>query len=519
MRLLIALALFGGLATAEWEAAHERFRSSYRPNAGAEARQKALREVAKADVPEAAELLVNVWGFLDRDAVRRRKDLYATRSKMRALRGKLKSASARQRSSLIAQLEKLQAREDTSNTRLSAIELEQVAILDGLQGMKDSKVIDWFATNGVRFAKSPAVLRVLAAKVAQSPGAGAGRLLTALDKVRKPDQIIPLLQALGERSAHAGAADWKAGLPAILRHLGHREWAVRVAAGYALARAAQPEGCGPLVAAIGKEAAGSRARQELGRSLTLLTGQRFGSDAELWARWWAANQAKVFGGEVELGKGKLTSTAKNDQGRFYGIPQVATRIVYVLDISGSMEVSMEDPRWIDGGPVAARDDEDSRFDAASRELIRATRRLRRGTQFAVVFYHSHVVPVHAALIPATKDNLTKLEQTIARVGPSGSTNIYEALDHSLRLANVHPDSKGPNKADAIYLISDGSPTSSKGKSEPPERTLIAVKTWNAHQRVAIHTIGIGAQHNASFLQALAAQNGGEYYAVLPKKKK
>ena len=77
---------------------------------------------------------------------------------------------------------------------------------------------------------------------------------------------------------------------------------------------------------------------------------------------------------------------------------------------------------------------------------------------------------------------------------------------------------GAARADAIYLISDGSPTDAKGKSEDPERTLEAVRVWNAHQRVAIHTIGIGKEHNTTFLAQLASENGGEYRAGLPKKK-
>jgi hypothetical protein len=34
----------------------------------------------------------------------------------------------------------------------------------------------------------------------------------------------------------------------------------------------------------------------------------------------------------------------------------------------------------------------------------------------------------------------------------------------------------------------------------------------------IHTIGIGAEHNSAFLRQLAQENGGTYYAVVPKKR-
>jgi len=55
--------------------------------------------------------------------------------------------------------------------------------------------------------------------------------------------------------------------------------------------------------------------------------------------------------------------------------------------------------------------------------------------------------------------------------------------------------------------------------EDPRRTLQAVRAWNAHLRVAIHTVGIGRQHNADFLRRLAEENGGVYLGVVPKRKK
>ena len=60
------------------------------------------------------------------------------------------------------------------------------------------------------------------------------------------------------------------------------------------------------------------------------------------------------------------------------------------------------------------------------------------------------------------------------------------------------------KADAIYLLTDGAPTDAKGRIEDPERTLEAAREWNALRRVAIHTIGIGAEHNSAFLRQLGA---------------
>ena len=489
-----------------------RFKEAYRKDTGAEQRRAAILELAAADVPEAAAILFDLWPGLERDAAKLRSRLFVLRETMRELRAKLRDPRLdddRKRTRLLEEIQELNGEDLGVNAQLAAIEIEQDGILEGIGLMKSPEVVAWLASTGLREASSPLLVRAAARRVAASGAAGVGTLLQALERVRRSEDLIPLLQALGERGEAIGD-----GVGAVLAHLSHKDWAVRVAAAYALARAARPEGVGPLVRALGQEKAESRARDEIARCLTLLTGQKLGNDPEHWAAWWRANEAKVLEGTVELGKGRETASAKGDQGHFYGIPQVGRRILYVVDVSGSMEVSMTNPKWVDGRAVAARDDETSRFDAAVKELLRATRQLRRDATYAVIFYASHASPLHDDLVAATPENHAKLEQMILREGPGGSTNIYEAMDLALRMANVHPDQKkGAATADSIYLLSDGSPTDPEGKTEDPERTLKAVAAWNGEQRVAIFTIGIGREHNAAFLRRLAEENGGAYFAV------
>jgi hypothetical protein len=273
-----------------------------------------------------------------------------------------------------------------------------------------------------------------------------------------------------------------------------------------------------LVRQVQREPSRSRTQREMLDALRVLTGANPGDDPRVWAAWWRDHEAEVMGGKVALGLGR-PAPPTTDQGNFYGIPQVEERIIYVLDRSGSMVASMENPKFVGGGPVAARDDEDSRFDAAVRELLRAAKSLRRDARYTVVAYSDHAEAVLGEeLLPAKPERHAQLADAIAAMGPEGQTNIYEALDLALRLAGVHPEEPpGPAKADAIYLLTDGAPTDAKGALEDPERTLQAVREWNALRRVAIHTIGIGAEHNSALLRQLATENGGTYYAVVPKK--
>ncbi|MHC5050862.1 MAG: VWA domain-containing protein [Planctomycetota bacterium] len=506
-RLAVLLLVCGVVVADDWADALARFRAAYREDTGAEQRKEALLEVAKADVPEAAELLFDTWERLDRDAAKRRQELWKLRRKIRDTRQELgRQPDQRRRGAMRAALADLNRKDVEFNARLAALEIEQDAVLTGLGTLKSPATLTWLARTGLVRAKSPLLLRTVARRL------DVGTLGAALSAARQADTIIPLLQAI---RGHGRFEDGPT-LNAVLRHLTHRDWAVRVAAAHAVASAGRVEGVGALVKAVAREKPRSRAQREVARALAVLTGENLGPEPALWARWWRDHEADVLAGKLSLGQGK-PPVPKSDQGRFYGIPQVAERNIYVLDVSGSMEVSMLHPRWVDGLAVAARDDEDSRFDVAVRELKRATKALRPAASLAVIVYADHVTALHDELVPATPKNHDALVRALEPVGPAGSTNIYEALDFALRLANVHPESpRGASRADAVFLISDGSPTDSKGNAEDPGRTLQAVRAWNAHQRVAIHAVGIGRQHNAAFLRQLAQENGGTYLGVVPK---
>jgi len=517
VRRAACLVLFCAVLTADWGEAEQRFKAAYKrgdTKEAAKARREAIRDVAGEDVPEAAELLLKVWGSLVRDKDKLRGELHALRTRMRQARGKLRAADSSTARKLKAQIKSLEGQSFKRDARLAGIEMENAAVLGGLRGMKSEEVIDWLAQHGLRRARAPALRFVVAQRIATSPRASAATLITALEKLRKADELVPILQALGHKDARIEGS-----IDPILRHLEHKDWAVRVAAAHALARAGRPEGVGALVEALQRERDRSRAQAEMVRALTLLTSQRIGPYPDLWMRWWRANASRIKQGAVPLGKGPPAPKSRGEQGHFYGIPQDADRIIYVLDKSGSMEVSMEDPRWVDGASVPAADDEDSRFDTAVRELKRAVKKLRKGSAYAVIVYSSHARKLNDKLVPSGLEEHEKSFRQLDTIGPEGSTNIYEALDLALRMANVHSEgTRGETRADAIFLVSDGSPTNAKGKTEDPERTLQAVREWNALRRIAIHTIGIGAKHSAGFMSQLASENGGEYYAVLPKKK-
>ncbi|MHC4938325.1 MAG: VWA domain-containing protein [Planctomycetota bacterium] len=462
---------------------------------------------AAEDSADGARDLVRSWSLHSASAAKLKKKWSKLTDERAKVDAKLRKAKNQtKRLSLIEKLEEVDKDLVRVDGLLSAEERAAAKALDAIGKLESAGAVQWYATTGFEKVKDPVVRQAMARAVARSKQAGPDAIVAALKAQKKPEMIVPLLQALGKHPASDTTV--------LAGFLGHKDWTVRVAAAFALARTAKPEGVEPVLVAFKSAAPHSRELRELAAALTFYTGQNHGPYPDIWWKWWQAEKLNVLAGRVPLGKGTRRAKSAGDQGSFYGIPQEAKRIIYVFDVSGSMDVSMKNPRWIDGAAVPAADDEDSRFDAARRELIRAIRKLGTNTTLGVILYSSHVKPLMVKMEPATQPNRARIEKELAFTGPSGSTNIYAALDRALRMAGVHPEQTGTKqRADAIYLLSDGSPTNTKGEAEDPERTLAAVRTWNALGKVAIHTIGIGKQHNRAFLETLAKDNGGQYYPV------
>ena len=504
---IAALVVLAAIAFAgDGDAARRKFLQTFTERTPPEARIAAIHELAASNTAAAARTLLDAWDDLEREAARARRDLHKVLARLREIE------ASRLKEPLFAEdpdRTRLLQQEAALSAQLRRVEAEEAAILASIALLRAEDAVRWLEDEGLARATAPVLLQTLALHLSETREQGVAALLVSLESAKKPEQIVPLLNALAKRGKGVGVA----GAPTVIRLLLHDDWAVRAAGAHALAAIALPECVEPLVDAMPREKENSRGLQEFTRALQILTGQGIGPFPDVWARWLHDNRDAVRSGRVPLGRGKPAEDAR-DVGRFYGIPQDALRIVYVFDISGSMQVSMTNPVWVGNDPVPPKPGEESRINAAKKELLRAVKALRAGARFAVLCYSDHVYPMHDELMAADEKSAKAFESDLADVEASGSTNIYAAMDAALRLAGVHPDDPAKEQAaDAIFLVSDGSPTTADGKLEDPQRTLLAVRQWNALRRVVIHTIGIGKEHSAGFLRAMAQENGGRYFAV------
>lgn len=294
--------------------------------------------------------------------------------------------------------------------------------------------------------------------------------------------------------------------PELLRALDDPQWPPRFAAMRALEALRTTEAIGPLIERLAKEE--GRLRADFAAALFRLTGQDFGPNAEAWRAWWAAS-AEGFAIRTPEELAEIARAAEDrrlrqttrvrtaeelartkTEAQFFGIRIVSHRVIFVMDVSGSMEEPLVQP--YDGKEGLER------MDAAIGELAKSIDALDETAFFNIVTFSTSVSPwredgMAAATAEVKAEARRFLEEDVL---PFGGTNIYGAL----RAAFDDPD------VDTIVFLSDGEP--SVGKETEPFVIRERVKQWNEHRGIVIHTIGLGGAFQ--ILEWLAEDSGGDH---------
>ena len=280
--------------------------------------------------------------------------------------------------------------------------------------------------------------------------------------------------------------------PRLAEFLAHEDWSTRLTALRGLEQLRAGSAVGAIIAAFPDQT--GRMRIEFGDSLFRMTGQFFGSRATPWRAWWereggddfevlTERELKVRIEERETLKLKeLTST------EFFGIQIESERVVFVVDISGSMN-ELAKSRYVDakGEP---------RIELAKGQLSQVLDALTQESRFNIITFASDVAPWADDIVDWTPDALADAQSFVGRLGASGGTNLYGAL----RFAFQDP------QVDTVFVLSDGEP--SAGAITDPGAIRGEVARWNANRRVRINTIAIGGRFQ--ILKWLAEDTGGTH---------
>jgi HEAT repeat protein/uncharacterized protein YegL len=320
----------------------------------------------------------------------------------------------------------------------------------------------------------------------------------ALGHAQLPEATRLLLLRLAEEAAARQAGE--TALPDLLRLLEDPRWQIRVAVVAALATIGSPEAIEPLIERLAVEP--GRLRGDIADALKALTGQDLGISAERWRTWWAANRDRFVrpaGGEAPAGP-PAAPEGEPEAGvpSFYGIRIVSQSILFVIDISGSMNE-----------PVTPQDPARTKILVAKYELRNAILALSKEARFNIVFYSLEVHQWRKGMVQAGDREKRAAVEFVEAMTADGATNIYGALERAFHVVGMGSRDKNYELgADTIFFLSDGKPT--VGDVLDTTQILNAVRRWNELRRVKVHAVGVGGDHDAAFMRELADSSGGVY---------
>lgn len=503
----LAVLLAAAAAPAGDGNALERFRRAVEGNAPAAERAAAARGMAGVDGRAAAEVAcAGLAAALERiDALAKRRS--ALREEVRALKGdrdgetEFPTEIVRKMQGLHAEEERLRA-EDEGEQEVAGL----VRAL--LPAFRDLKALDWLSMYAVKTGAPAAVRAAALEALGGTGGDAAGRAARTALRDRDPSVREAALAALARLRPREEET-----LRALEASLADARWTVRLAALRRLADMATAEATDLMVARLPAEE--GRLRKDLADMLRALTGQNFGPEPEGWTHWWKENRAEFASGKRSLAPGASSPPPEEASGgdgvSYYGITTRSKRILYVLDISGSMQ------------KASGKDGKSTKIEEAKKELMRSVRSLDAGSAFTIYAFHDTVSKWKPALVKASAAAKDEAAAWIAKLGAAAWTNTYAALEEAIRASAADPrNNMGEDyaqAADTIFLLTDGSPTApggglrdAKGNLEW-QRVLAAVREWNREKRVVLHCIGVGPEVMTDFLSPLARENGGEYRMV------
>jgi HEAT repeat protein/uncharacterized protein YegL len=325
--------------------------------------------------------------------------------------------------------------------------------------------------------------------------------LTALTANADSEVRSIALEALGKTGD-------KATLEKLIAALNDPNWSVRLTALEGLESLRLKEGVGAIIERMGKEE--GRMLHDMASALYRLTGQPYQDNATNWANWWQKDGTtfevlskerfeRIHKSETEYALKQTTRGQSGDEWRlkkveegeskFFGIQIISHRVLFVIDVSGSMEEVVRN-EFLDGAPM-------TRLQVAKRELKKCIEALEPGAFFNIVTFSSGVERwMEGALAAANPENREKAQAFVTDLLTGGGTNLYDAVRNAFEDQDV----------DTIYIMSDGEP--SDGAETEPFVIREHIAQWNEHRQIEINTIAIGGQFQ--ILEWLAEDSGGTH---------
>lgn len=491
----VALLAFAAAAAAQSVPKEEelkRYRKQLEPGTSLEPRLEAMKNVAFYDAVPTTKLLID--------------SLAATLKRLEELEAKRVANDGRIDRILRAPIEKGGGKATPDYSGVSELQTAQKVL--GRQIADEESAVRGFVETLATLKRAES-LDFLMGQRPKKPARLAVTLLETLGRIddgRVAEHLIGRLEDASFEVRTAAAAALLRQRPEFIPAesfaplLRSSQWQERSLAIDALARLGGRDAVEMLVVQTTRE--DGRMLADLCGRLEQLTGQKLGKTPPAWVDWWQKNKGAWEGRGIDLSQPAQVIQSAGRYGSFFSVKFDSLRVVYVIDISGSMLAAVEDHEELSPAPGK------SRVELARREVKASINGLSPESSFNLIAYSDVVIPWNDRNVPATPANRKLAYEWLDGLTAVGATNIFDALDTAFHLApRSTKDSFYATTGDTILFMSDGGPTC--GRTTDCDEILAQVREWNRTRRITIHSVGIGRQTVQSFLKALAKENGGQ----------
>jgi len=479
------------------------FKKYFRKYKDPDARIEAVLALLGAETPGVVDVLVPVLGDKDPDVARASARVLAsfeTRPPVDAL---------------IARMEK----EKKEPVRLGLLEAMRAGKYSGL----GEPVVEALEDRGW------AVRRLAVLALSAAGDAAVVPMIAPLGGDEEPAVRCAVLDSLAALGAE-GAVELAAAL------IADEVWQVRASAIAALGQVRRTSSV-PLLIERYKAEEG-RLQLDVVDSLTKLTGKAYGARIELWERFWASYgeryQIPTDEEMVKLEEARAKTNEKytiKNASNFVGVETPSRSILFVIDVSGSMEDLVVDREQFQDGDYPSW----ARMDIVKTELARTVEGLEPYVKFGIISFATKTKRWKKKLVPANVINKSsalafvkgleplggnsQMDLALSGLGGGpdlsiGKTNTYGALAEALGIddgTDRAPKSGSKERylaeVDTVFFLSDGRPT--YGKYIETKEIMDRITEGNLIRKVVLHTIAIG-NFDKNFMRSLAVKNGGVF---------
>jgi len=386
---------------------------------------------------------------------------------------------------------------------------------------KDPEVIAWLVRQAKAKGKWLQRTAVVEA-MADITSSEVNKALAHLIRKEKDSRVLAMaLSVVGEKVM-------KEEIDAVIPHLDHEDWQVRLAAIEALGEFKEDKGIVHLIDLLMNER--GRLRFDIEKALKKTTGKDFGRDANAWRKWFFERDLKKDE-PPEAEKPPENPDAPKHPGSivkeptYFGIKVVSDRVLFIIDVSKSMKTPididkmklMRDAATTGEGKKDDKDKEEfeesvkwwkikDRLDLAKAHLAYVIKNLGDHQQFEMVSFSEKITPWNGGrVVKAKTRNKLRALNWIEELKVEEATAAGAVLDFAFEMAGPGATDKNyKSGVDTIFFLSDGAPS-----DRSADEILEEVRGRNRLRKIRIHVIAI-LNYSTAFLRKLAEQNGGVY---------